>query len=366
MMQPVVKFAKPDSSEFFSTLRKKVNAYFAENKVSKNADSRMVVKTIVMLLLYFGPYFLIFSGQLSAWLVLALCIVMGLGLAGIGFSIAHDANHGAYSQNSRLNDLLSLTFNLIGGSSFTWRVQHNLLHHTYTNIYELDEDIHDKPILRLSPHGKLKWIHRYQHWYAMILYSLSTVSWILMKDFVQVIHYNRSGLTQRSGYQPKSQMLILIISKIFYFTYMLVIPLLFLPYAWWQILIGFLIMHMVAGFVLTIVFQCAHVVEGPSHHKPKLNGTMENTWAIHQLQTTANFARNNKLLSWFVGGLNFQIEHHLFPHICHVHYKAISDIVRKTAKEFNLPYYDQPSFRGAIFSHWKILRQLGRGEALSF
>ncbi|MEM8909842.1 MAG: acyl-CoA desaturase, partial [Bacteroidota bacterium] len=302
-MHPKVKFARPDTSQFFNTLRKKVNTYFAENQLSKNGDARMVAKTLVMLLLYFGPYFLLLSGWVPAVIAWLLCMVMGLGLAGIGFSIGHDANHGAYSHNSQLNNFLGFSFNLIGGSSFTWKVQHNLLHHTYTNIYQLDEDIHDKPILRLSPYGKLTWIHRYQHWYALGLYSLSTISWILVKDFAQLVNYNRSGLTIKSGHRPLPQLLILIFSKILYFAYMLVIPLLFFPYQWWQILLGFLLMHMVAGFVLTLVFQCAHVVEGPSHHQPTESGSMENTWAIHQLRTTANFARHNRLLSWFVGGL---------------------------------------------------------------
>lgn len=363
-MHPKVKFARPDTSQFFTTVRRNVNAYFTENKVSKNGDHRMVIKTISMLLIYFTPYLLIMGGWATGWSALLLCLVMGLGLAGIGFSIAHDANHGAYSSSPFWNAMLSFSFNLIGGSSFTWKVQHNLLHHTYTNVYEMDEDIHDKPILRLSPHGKLKWIHRYQHWYAMGLYSLATVSWVLQKDFKQLSQYNRDGLTQQSGHQPLPQLIVMIVSKLLYFSYTLVLPMIVLPYSWWQVLLGFLLMHMVAGFLLTIVFQCAHLVEGPSHHKVTESGTIENTWAIHQLMTTANFARNNRLLSWFVGGLNFQIEHHLFPHICHVHYKAISEIVRKTATDFNLPYYDQPSFRQAVSSHLKTLQLLGKGEAV--
>jgi len=358
-----VKFARPDTSHFFSTLRKKVNLYFKENQLSKNGDHRMVIKTICMFALYFVPYILILSGQFSVWIMALLCIFMGLGQAGIGFSVAHDASHGAYSNNKIWNKILSYSFNLIGGSSFTWDVQHNILHHTYTNIYELDEDIHDKPFIRLSPHGKQKPYHKFQHWYAPFLYSLSTVSWLTKKDFAQLFSYNKSGMTTKSGHHPGRELVTMIISKVIYFTYMIIIPILVLPVAWWQVLLGFLIMQMVSGFILTIVFQLAHVVEGPSHHKPILSGTMENTWAIHQLMTTANFARNNKFLSWFVGGLNYQIEHHLFPHICHVHYKNISKIVQQTASEFNLPYHDQPNFRSAVKSHLRVLRAFGNASS---
>jgi len=356
-----VKFARPDTSQFSATLRKNVNRYFQENNLSKNGDHRMVVKTICMYTLYFGPYLLIMLGGFSTWVMAGLCLVMGLGQAGIGFSVAHDAGHGAYSENKFWNKILSYSFNVIGGSSFTWDIQHNVLHHTYTNIYELDEDIHDKPFLRLSPHGKLSGYHKYQHWYGPFLYTLATVSWLTKKDFAQMAHYNSSGLTEKSGHQPRREMIVMVLSKLIYFSYMLVLPILLLPVAWWQVLLGWLLMQMVSGFILTIVFQLAHVVEGPTHHKPVMSGTMENTWAIHQLMTTANFARNNKILSWFVGGLNYQIEHHLFPHICHVHYKNISKIVQKTAEEFNLPYFDQPTFRAAVGSHLRVLKEFGKG-----
>jgi len=358
-----VKFARPDTSQFFTTLRKNVNRYFQENHLSKNGDYRMVTKTICMYTLYFGPYLLILLGGFSIWTMVILCVLMGLGKAGIGFSVAHDAAHGAYSNNKFWNKILSYSFNVIGGSSFTWNIQHNILHHTYTNIYELDEDIHDKPFIRLSPHGKLSGYQKYQHWYAPFLYSLATISWLAKKDFTQMAYYNRSGLTKKSGHHPHRELITMIFSKSIYFFYILMLPILILPLYWWQILIGFLLMQMISGFVLTIVFQLAHVVEGPSHHKPIMSGNMENTWAIHQLMTTANFAPNNKVLSWFVGGLNFQIEHHLFPHICHVHYKSISKIVKQTATDFNLPYFDQPTFRAAIGSHLRVLKAFGNGSA---
>jgi linoleoyl-CoA desaturase len=356
-----LKFQRKDPKQFFSTLHRRVNDYFKENNKEKTANAQMIVKTISMFAIYLIPYFLLLFGAFPLWAVLGLYAVMGLGKAGVGFSVMHDANHGSFSKYQIVNNLLSHSMEMVGGSSFTWKVQHNLLHHTYTNIYQMDEDIHDKPILRLSPYGELKKIHRYQHWYASFLYSLATLGWVFKKDFSQLNTYNKNGITEKAGSTPQKEWVRLIVGKVLYLTIFLVIPLVVLN-VWWHALIGFFIMHMIAGFIVTVIFQLAHVVEGPSHHEPDPSGTMDSTWAIHQLKTTANFARRNPLITWYVGGLNYQIEHHLFPHICHIHYKRISDIVKKTAMEYNLPYYDNPSFWRAVGSHFRVLKQFGQGK----
>jgi len=363
-MQPVVKFSRKDPELFFQTLRERVNQYFEQNNISKTGNVLMYSKTLAMFAMYFVPFAIILLQILPDWTAILLYLLMGIGVSGIGLSVMHDANHGSYSGHSWVNRLMSKSMDIIGGSSFTWKVQHNFLHHTYTNIYELDEDIDDKPFLRLSPHGKLKKYHRFQHIYAMLLYSLATISWLLMKDFKQMLHYHREGLTQKCGFKPTRETIRMILSKTLYVLYIVVLPIA-LGVAWWAVLVGFVLMHMVAGLLITVIFQLAHVVEGPEHFAPKRMGTMENTWAIHQLKTTANFCRNNRLITWYVGGLNFQIEHHLFPHICHVHYKKISEIVKKTAQECNLNYVEHPTFIKAVASHLRVLKMLGNGLAVS-
>ena len=227
-MLPLVKFEAKEKAEFFNTLRQRVNDYFETKNIARTGNSTMVIKTFAMFAIYFVPYFLIMSNTLPLWAMWIMCAIMGLGAAGIGFSVMHDANHGAYTRNKTLNEIIGLSINVVGGSSFTWKVQHNFLHHTYTNIYELDEDIADKPILRLSPHGKLLKIHRYQHIYAVFLYTLATVGWVTKKDFAQLIKYNREGLTQKLGFNPNKELIILIVSKVVYFGYMVVLPLLLL------------------------------------------------------------------------------------------------------------------------------------------
>jgi len=358
-----LRFSRKDQQEFFQTLRKRVNAHFDEKKVSKTANFRMYFKSLFMLALYFAPFVLILTLSLPVWGGILLYVAMGFGLSGIGLSIMHDANHGSYSHNKIINRMMGGTLNLVGASSFTWKIQHNVLHHTYTNIYEMDEDIHDKPFLRLSPYGKYKSYHKFQHWYAIALYSLSNISWVIMKDFRQLREYNQSGMTERNGFDPKKETIFMIANKLFYFGYIIALPIaLGLP--WWLTLLGFVIMHMLAGALVTIIFQLAHVVEGPGHHEPHPSGTMENTWAIHQLETTANFAHYNPVISWFVGGLNYQIEHHLFPHICHVHYKGMSKIVKDTATEFGLPYYENKWFFSAVASHLRVLKEFGKAPEI--
>jgi linoleoyl-CoA desaturase len=288
-----------------------------------------------------------------------MCALMGFGMAGIGLSVMHDANHGGYSNKSWVNNLLGFSLNVIGGNAFNWKVQHNVLHHTYTNIHDVDEDIAPRGILRMTPYGDWKFFHRFQHMYAWFFYGLLTIVWVIFKDFVRIIRYQKDGMVKKQKASAAAEWAILMATKIFYIGYILVLPALLLPVTWWQIAIGFVSMHYISGFILAIIFQPAHVIDGTEYPLPDEDGKMENNWAIHQLHTTTNFANNNRVLNWYVGGLNFQVEHHLFPNICHVHYREISPIVKYTAEEFGLPYKSVPTFIGALVNHAKLLKQLG-------
>lgn len=356
-----VKFSPKIGREFNSTLNKRVRMYFKENNISKHANFSMVVKTIVMVSLYFIPLLLVLlAGLTNFWLILLMYVLMGLGMAGIGMSVMHDANHGAYSKNERVNKWIGKIVNLIGGYAATWKVQHNVLHHSYTNIHGYDEDISPPSFLRFSPNAELKSIHKYQHLYVWFFYSLMTVSWVTTKDFQQLFRYKKMGLTKTENDSFSKLLTELIFSKAFYYTTMLVIPIIVLSISWWWIPIFIVIKNLIAGFILAIVFQPAHVVPETDFVMPNENNTIENNFAIHQMETTANFAPKSRILAWFVGGLNYQVEHHLFPNICHVHYKKISAIVKKTAEEFNVPYHSHQTFLEALVYHTKMIKSLGR------
>jgi linoleoyl-CoA desaturase len=360
-----IKFGK-NNQEFFITLNKRVNDYFTTNKINRTANAEMVVKTIFMFALYLLPYFVLLSGVFTGmWAVFVLYAIMGLGTAGIGLSIMHDANHGAYSTKPWINSILGFSLNIVGGHAFNWKVQHNVLHHTYTNVHEVDEDISPRGVIRMAPGSTWKPMHRYQHLYAWFFYGLLTFVWIVFKDYDRLVRYNKDGLVQKQKTSYGKEWFVLLACKAFYVFYVIVLPAILLPVSWWQFLIGFFIMHYVAGFILAIIFQPAHVVEGTEYPVPDENGNLENNWAIHQLQTTTNFGHKHKLFSWYVGGLNYQVEHHLFPNVCHVHYRKIAKIVESTAREFNLPYKSKKTFLDALIAHTRLLKELGKKPGLS-
>ncbi len=359
-MFQTIRFAR-DRADFFATLTSRVNAYFISNNIRRIANTEMVIKTIFMLSLYTIPYVLMITGIFeSAWVMVAMYAVMGFGAAGIGLSIMHDANHGSYSSKPWMNTTLGFTLNFVGGHSFLWKVQHNVLHHTYTNIHDVDEDISPRGVLRMAPGSDWKPMHRWQHLYAWFFYGLMTFVWVIYKDFGSIIRYQRDGIMKMQKASVKREWVILLISKITYVGYIFVLPLILLPFAWWQLLIGFFIMHFITGFILAIIFQPAHVTEGIEYPVPDKDGNLENNWAIHQLHTTTNFGHKHKLFSWYVGCLNYQIEHHLFPNICHVHYRKIAPIVEETTKDFGLPYKSKKTFLEAVAAHARMLKELGK------
>jgi linoleoyl-CoA desaturase len=346
--------------DFSTAINKKVNEYFKNNNLSKHANPEMVIKTVCMFLAYFAPYVLIMTGIVSSLpgLLISL-LVMSLGLGGIGLSVMHDANHGAYAKRTWINTILGYSMNLIGANAFNWKMQHNVMHHSFTNVHEEDEDISPRGALRLSPHTEWKKLHRYQFIYAWFLYGLMTIVWLFFKDFLRLSMYHKNGLVKKQNASVTREWVILIGTKLLYVGYIFILPLIFTSLSWWAVLIGIFIMHYIAGFILAIIFQPAHVVEGTAYPLPDENRHMENNWAVHQLLTTSNFGNNSRWFSWYVGGLNFQIEHHLFPNICHVHYRKIAVLVKETASEFGLPYRSTRTFFEALVSHMRILKQLG-------
>lgn len=361
-MKPKIKFSNKNKTQFFSTLKERVDNYFVENNISQYANGTMVFKTVVMLSLYFVPYILIMTQGYSLLGMWLCSLVMGLGLAGIGMSVMHDANHGAYSSSMFINKLLSFSLTIVGGDNKNWKTQHNILHHTYTNIHEYDRDIDNKVIMRFAPAGKYRKVQKFQVFYVFVFYSIMSLYWTTAKDFVQYFDFIKQGLNRESKGKRILTLLTIIGWKLVYWGYIIVLPVVLLDLTLVQVLIGFLSLHVVAGIILSIVFQLAHVVENTTFPTPDAKGNIENEWAIHQLNTTADFSRNNWLITYYVGGLNYQAIHHLFPNICHVHYPKIAPIVEQTAKEFGVPYIYNDSIWSAFLSHMRVIARLGRNE----
>lgn len=358
-----ISFKGKKGKEFARELKTEVNNYFEKNGLSRHANRHMYLKTVILLTLYFGAYGLIISGFFSVTGMLLLCFVMGIGMAGIGFSISHDALHGAYSSNDIVNKALGFTFDLLGANGYIWKITHNIIHHTYTNIHDHDEDLEVAEFIRLSPHAEYKSVHRIQHILAFIAYGFATLFWVFIKDYKYFLQSNLGPYKDKT--HPVSEWIALIVTKIVYYSYMLIIPYMLLSITWWQLLIGFLVIHFTAGIILGIIFQLAHVVEGTEHPAENEEGDIENLWVIHQMETTSNFAHENKLLCWYIGGLNYQIEHHLFPKICSIHYPNISPIVRRVAEKYDIPYNYHDTLKQAIGSHYRTLKKFGKPTNVS-
>lgn len=357
-----VKFVPKDRSAFHATLRQRVDEHFRSTGRSRHANGAMVVKTIALVGLYILPFVALLILQPPAGVAMALWFLMGLGLAGIGMSVMHDANHGAYSANPRVNWWLGHTLNLCGGSVHNWKLQHNILHHTYTNVTHIDEDIEDRLVLKFSPHTKRRGVHRFQWLYATVFYGLLTLYWVLAKDLIQFRQFALNGVMPGGPAEKRKALLRIILLKAFYFAAIIGLPI-GLGIPWLQVALGFLIMHFTSGIVLTVVFQLAHTVEGTTHPLPDADGIIANDWAIHQVETTTDFSPESKLLSWYIGGLNYQIEHHLFPRVAHVHYPDIAPIVKRTAEEFGIAYRVNRTLGDALRSHYRMLQRLGLPKA---
>lgn len=360
----IVRFTQ-GKDHFHEIVIARVKAYFNDNNISPFANTSMWIKTVIMLLLYFVPYAFMVTGfgAGNAWVFFGLWFLMSWGMSGIGTAVMHDAQHGTYSPKKWVNKYVGKILDLIGGYSLTWKIQHNQLHHTYTNIYGLDEDIDSIKLLRFSPRQPLAWYHRYQYIYIWFFYMIMTLFWMTLKDYRQIVSYRNHNLLARHNVSFQQAVWRISLYKMFYYSYILVLPIIFSGMPWYYVVAGFLLMHFVSGLFLSCVFQPSHVVETSVFAAPVQSegrSQMENSWALHEVENTTDFAPNNKFLTWYIGGLNFQIEHHLFTGICHVHYSQLAPIVQEVANDFGVPYHVEPTFWKALKEHVRMLKILGR------
>ena len=357
-----IRFSESELSDFSITLKSRVNNYFKTTQKSKFANREMIIKSIVMISLYFTPIILIFTGVANqTWQLFACYILSGFGMAGIGMGVMHDAIHGSFSKNPTVNKLLGYTLNMVGANAFVWKIQHNVLHHSYTNISEGDDDINAPFFLRFSPNAEKNALHPYQHLYTWFFYGLSTVSWVTSKDFIRLKRYYDMGLMKGKNIYRNS-VLKIIAWKVVYFAFILGLPIAFSPFGVGEILLAYLVLHFITGLSISLVFQTAHIMPNVDFPQADEHGIVEGERMLHQLVTTSNYSEGSRVFAWMIGGLNHQVEHHLFPDICHVHYRKIAPIVKATAAEYNIPYHTKKTFFDALKSHYEMLRYLGNSE----
>tara|TARA_B100000809_G_scaffold41602_1_gene36217 strand:+ start:1194 stop:2288 length:1095 start_codon:yes stop_codon:yes gene_type:complete len=353
---PLPKFQK--EGQFSKDLKERVNQYFKDEKISKHCNAEMIFKTVFYLSSLLVVYSLILFGSFTGWALIGLAFLLGSICGLIGFNVGHDAIHGGYSSKKWVNKWLGATFTAVGAYAPNWAFTHNQCHHTFTSIPGADGDYTPAPILRFHEGTAWKPLYRYQHLYVWFLYAIFTLEWVLVRDIKQM--KKKQHLIYKKPALKKWAMTKVYVAKVIFYANVFLWPALFLDVPWWGIPVGFLVMQAGLGLTLSLVFQLGHMVEDMPKDWPDENNQLSQSYTEHQCSTAVNFASNSWLGSWMTGGLNTQIEHHLFPNICSIHYRKLAPIVKQTAKEHGVAYKEFKSWPGAVASHYRLLRGLGR------
>ena len=348
------KFNNTDST-FFKHIKQSVDNYFQTNKIHRSGNGRLYFKSSIQVLSAVALYVVLVFFTPPTLITIGLCALLGFNLAIIGFNVMHEGGHQSFSKYPWINAVSAYFLNILGGVSYFWKVKHNINHHTYTNVEGMDSDIDVKPFMRLHAEQPWRSYHRYQHIYGLPLYSLSYLAWIFYEDFVKYFS-KRVSASQESASLPLREHFIFWLTKAMYIVVYCVIPIIMTGFFSW--LIGFLVITLVCGLTTSTVFQLAHVVEGTHFHNAAAEKS-EREWAVHQVLSTSNFATRSRTLHWLLGGLNFQIEHHLFPRISHMHYPSISVLVKRACSEAGITYNEYSSMASALLSHLMHLKKLG-------
>lgn len=344
-------------SAFHRDLRQRVDAWFTETGKDTHGDARMWRKSAALIAgfaLMLGGFWLSDGGWAA---IVGFGIPLGLLWAGLGFSVMHDGNHAAYSTDKRVNRGMGFVLDIIGGSSYLWRHKHNRVHHSHPNVVGVDDDLEAGFFLRMAPGQDWLPMHRMQQWYMWPLYGFIAIKWHIMDDYAQMM---RGHINDVPFARPKGRDLAeFVVGKLLFHAWAIVIPALIFGLG--TAALFWLLSAFVCGIALAVVFQLAHCVEEADFVVPPTDGSrIELDWAELQLATTVDFAPNNPLATWYLGGLNFQVVHHLFPRICHVHYPELAKIVAATAADHGLKYRCNPTVRAALASHFRWMRRMGR------
>jgi linoleoyl-CoA desaturase len=349
-----------DADGFHSELRRRVNEYFSSAGLSQRDSSRMYLKTMLMLLWFVASWSLLVFAASSVWQVVLLGASLVLAMGGVGFSTQHDGNHGAYSRHEPVNRLMGMGLDLLGASSYLWRWRHNVAHHSYPNLSGADDDIDVTPFARLAPDQPWYRFHRWQAIYLWVLYGLLVTKWQFVSDVQKVVH---PQIAAHRVPRPRGWSLLqMVVGKAVFVGWAIVIPALVHP--WWVVLVVYAAISFTFSLLLSVTFQLAHCVEEAVFiARPSAARELPRAWARHQVQSTVDFAPRNRWLTWYLGGLNYQIEHHLFPKISHVHYPQIARIVQEVCTEFGVGYRVHDGLLDALTSHVRWLHRMGNPRA---
>ena len=350
----------PESS-FPKVLRRRLEDFFSAGNISPKADLAMWVKIAVGMAVLASSWIALYAFKPDSWKFVSLYLLNAIAQTFLLLNIAHDSNHNAISSVRSVNKALNYVFDLCGISSYMWRILHHRGHHSCINLHGEDDALTGRGVLRFTPHEPRISLQRFQHVYALLMYALFSLDYVFVRDFECFFFPSHDYLKQAKP--PVREYVILFVGKAFYLTYMLVLPVVLLGKSLLLVTLAFVLSHLIIGLSVALVFQTTHVID--STYFPSDRNEFDN-WIQHIFATTADYATENPLVGWLVGGLNHHIVHHLCPFVCHTHYAPLTRIVRQTAEEYGVPYRQHPTMTQAIKHHLLLLKQLGNGDDVSF
>jgi linoleoyl-CoA desaturase len=344
-------------TSFPKVLRRRLDKFFAEGNISPKADRSMWVKITAGLAVLVGSWIALYAFRPGSWKFIALYVLGGLAQTFLLLNIAHDSNHNAISSVPSINKTLNYVFDICGISSYMWRILHHRGHHSCINLQGEDDALTGRGIFRFTPHEpRARW-HRFQHLYALFFYAMFSLDYVFVRDFECFFFPTHDYL--KTAKHPVKEYAILFAGKAFYFTYMLILPVVLLRRSPLLVAAAFVLVHLIVGLSVSLVFQTTHTID--STYFPLSRNEFDNS-VYHIFATTADYATSNPVVGWLAGGLNHHIAHHLCPYVCHTHYAPLTRIVRETAEEFRIPYRQHPTMTRAIWHHLILLKQLGNED----
>jgi len=348
----------PNDDEIYAVIKTKTNTYFKERGISKFGNNALVLRGVILSLITVCSYISLvhatnFFTLQGSYLLFGFCLLVA------GMTLGHDAAHHCLTGKTKWDNLcFTAIFCLQGMNPSVWKIKHNSSHHLYPNISNMDSDLEVTTWLRLSPYQEKKTIHRYQHLYAPILYMCASLVWIFTYDLVMLFKYRHGNLILTKSRAGVGKVLLI---KVSYILLYLIIPYYLLPFNFNTILIAFLLMHALLSLFLTFTFFISHHITDTRYTSVESGRTIEASWLIHQITSTVDFHPHSTFFNCIFGGFNAHVAHHLLPGVSHVHYPALTHMIKSVLRENEISYH-AVTFLGGVKSHLKHLKNLGRQQ----
>jgi linoleoyl-CoA desaturase len=352
---------KTDFHLISQVLKQRIDDYFHRKKVTRHFNSKMVVKIVFGILFWGATYFAILQSS-SALTCIIFFSIHGLSHVFLGLCIGHDASHHGTFRKSHHNKILSvISFDFLTGvNSYRWHLAHNASHHPNINVRNMDPNLEVTSLLRLTPHQTRTKMHFYQHIYGSFLYLFLMLVWVVYNDLKFFIVKPRVGVYDKIKI-PVREYFLMIIAKAFYVSYMIIIPIYLIDIHWVFVIIGFISMQFISGFLVAFILQVSHIQEELHYPQERTPGATPE-WIRSIVNSTIDYGINHKVFTWFFGALNLHTIHHLHPNICHVHYHDLSLILSETLQEYGVDHDGKLSPMEAYKLHLKSLKYFGRND----